>query len=193
MLYKNNKFEYLIAGLGNPGEKYLHNRHNAGFMCVDYLAQKLNFKVNKIKFKSLCGEANINGHNILVIKPQTYMNLSGEAVQEAASYYKITASKIIIIFDDIYIDAGAIRIKRRGTDGGHNGIKNIIANLNTIDIPRIKIGVGSPAPGTEMMTWVLNNIPQSDREAFYKAVENSFGALMLMINGDIEKAMNLYN
>lgn len=193
MLFKSNPIEYIVVGLGNPGDKYLHNRHNAGFMCVDYILQKIDAKIKKIKYKSLCGEVILNGHRILLMKPQTYMNLSGEAVREAASYYKIPVENIIVIFDDISLDIGTLRIKRKGSDGGHNGIKSIIECLSSNGFPRIKIGVGNPPPEMELMNWVLNDIPKADRQTFFTTIEKSYDALKLILDSDIDKAMNIYN
>ena len=193
MLFKSSPIEYIVAGLGNPGDKYKYNRHNAGFMCVDYISQKIGAKVNKIKYKSVCGEAVINGHRILLMKPQTYMNSSGEAIQEAAAFYKVPLDNIIVIFDDISLDAGVLRIKRKGSDGGHNGIKSIISCMSSSGFPRIKIGVGSPPPEIELMHWVLGDIPKADRELFFTTIEKSYDALNLLLDGNIDRAMNLYN
>lgn len=193
MLFKTSPIEYIIVGLGNPGDKYKYNRHNAGFMCVDYITQKINTKVNKIKFKSICGDTDMNGHRVLLMKPQTYMNSSGDAVQEAAAYYSIPADNIIVIFDDISLDVGTMRIKRKGSDGGHNGIKSIIREMSSNGFPRIKIGVGSPPPEIELMNWVTSDVPKADRETFYTTIEKSYDAVSLIIAGNIDKAMNLYN
>ena len=193
MLFKSSPIEYIVAGLGNPGDKYKYNRHNAGFMCVDYISQKIGAKVNKIKYKSVCGEAVINGHRILLMKPQTYMNSSGEAIQEAAAFYKVPIDNIIVIFDDISLDVGVLRIKRKGSDGGHNGIKSIISCMSSSGFPRIKIGVGSPPPEIELMHWVLGDIPKADRDTFFTTIEKSYDALNLLLDGNIDRAMNLYN
>lgn len=193
MLFKSTPIEYIVVGLGNPGDKYIYNRHNAGFMCVDYISQKIDAKIKKIKYKSLCGEVILNGHRILLMKPQTYMNLSGEAVREAASYYKIPVENIIVIFDDISLDIGTLRIKRKGSDGGHNGIKSIIECLSSNGFPRIKIGVGAPPLEMKLMHWVLNDIPKADRQAFFTTIEKSYDALKLIIDGEVDKAMNIYN
>jgi len=184
---------YIVAGLGNPGEKYAKTRHNMGFMAIDYIQQKLDFKVNRIKYKSLCGEASINGRSVLFMKPQTFMNLSGEAVREAADFYKIPPENILIIFDDIALSAGEMRVKRKGSDGGHNGIKSIIENLGTQNFPRIKLGVGSPPPGWELVDWVLGTIPKDIWDPVYKCIEASLPCAELIIGGETDKAMNLYN
>ena len=194
MLFKSpTGIEYIITGLGNPGEKYRYNRHNAGFMCVDYISQKTGAKVNKIKFKSVCGETFINGHRVLLMKPQTFMNSSGEAVREAAAYYKIPLENIIVIFDDMAIEVGTTRIKRKGSDGGHNGIKSIIEHMSSNEFPRVKIGIGSPPPEIEVIHWVLGDIPKADRDLFFTTIEKSYEAAALMVDGNIDRAMNLYN
>ena len=134
--------EFIVVGLGNPGSKYTLTRHNSGFLCIDMLAEKLNFKVDKLKFKSLIADTTINGHRCIVMKPQTYMNNSGEAIRECAAFYKIKPENVIVIYDDISLDVGKLRIRRKGTDGGHNGIKSIIYHLNNDQFPRIKVGCG---------------------------------------------------
>lgn len=185
--------DYIIAGLGNPGDKYMLNRHNIGFMTVDYMMQKANFKVNRLKFKSLCGEFEYAGHRVLVMKPQTYMNNSGEAIHEAAEFYKIAPSNIIVINDDISLPIGRMRIRKKGSDGGHNGLKNIICQLDSDAFPRIKIGVGGPPADFDLKDWVTGDIPKADREAVFKCIENTYEALLLMMNGETDKAMNTYN
>lgn len=193
MLLRSSPIEYIIVGLGNPGDKYKHNRHNAGFMCVDYILQKFSLKINKVKYKSICGEANIIGHRVLIMKPQTFMNNSGEAIREAVMFYKIPVENIIVIFDEIALDIGTVRIKRKGSDGGHNGIKSVIRELSSSGFPRIKIGVGSPPPDIELFNWVTSDIPKIDRESFFSTIQKSSEALELMLDGNIDKAMNLYN
>ena len=193
MLFKSSPIEYIVAGLGNPGDKYKYNRHNAGFMCVDYISQKIGAKVNKIKFKSVCGEVTINGHRVLLMKPQTFMNSSGEAIREAAAFYKVPLDKVIVIFDDMAIDIGTLRLKRKGTHGGHNGIRSIIDHMSSNEFPRIKIGVGTPPPEFDVIHWVLGDIPKADRETFFTTIEKSYDALTLLLDGDMDKAMNLYN
>lgn len=185
---------FIVAGLGNPGDKYLKTRHNAGFMALDVLCEKHNFKINKLKFKSLCGEADIGGARVLFIKPQTFMNNSGEAVREAASFYKIPPENVIVIFDDISLDPGKIRIRKKGSDGGHNGIKSIIYHLNSDKFPRIKIGVGAkPHPEYDLADWVLGEIPTDLRETFLSALNSSAEALELVLKGDADAAMAKFN
>ena len=186
--------EYLIAGLGNPGKKYEFTRHNSGYLCLDKLAQKLNIKINRIRFKSLSADVTICGHRCLLLKPQTFMNSSGEAVREAADFYKVPIEKIIVVFDDISLPCGNMRIRRSGTDGGHNGVKNIIYHLKSNNFPRIKIGVGAkPHPDMELMDWVLSSFKKEELEVLRSTADKACDALELMVGGDIEKAMALYN
>lgn len=186
--------EFLVVGLGNPDKKYAFTRHNSGFLCVDMLAEKHGFTVKKLKFKSLLGDAEIGGHRCLVMKPQTYMNLSGEAVRDAAQFYKIPPERIVVLFDDISLDVGKIRIRRKGTDGGHNGIKNIIYHLNSDRFPRIKIGVGKkPHPEYDLADWVLSEFKKDEEAPLKTALENACAALELLLDGKIDEAMNQYN
>ena len=149
--------EFLVVGLGNPDKKYTLTRHNSGFLCVDELAEKHGFKINKLKFKALIADTVINSHRVIVMKPQTYMNLSGEAVREAVNFYKIPPENVIVIFDDISLDVGKLRIKRKGSDGGHNGIKSIVSCISSNNFPRIKLGVGKkPHPEYDLAAWVLS-------------------------------------
>ncbi len=186
--------EFLVVGLGNPDKKYAFTRHNSGFLCVDMLAERYGFTVKKLKFKSLLGDAEIGGHRCLVLKPQTYMNLSGEAVRDAAQFYKIPPERIIVLFDDISLDVGKIRIRRKGTDGGHNGIKNIIYHLNSDNFPRIKIGVGKkPHPDYDLADWVLSEFKKDEEAPLKTALENATAALEYMLDGKIDEAMNRYN
>ena len=161
---------------------------------MDMLAEKYGFAVKKLKFKSLLGDAEIGGHRCLVLKPQTYMNLSGEAVRDAAQFYKIPPERIVVLFDDISLDVGKIRIRRKGTDGGHNGIKNIIYHLNSDRFPRIKIGVGKkPHPDYDLADWVLSEFKKDEEAPLKTALENACAALELMLDGKIDDAMNQYN
>lgn len=186
--------EFLIVGLGNPDKKYAFTRHNAGFLCVDMLAEKHNFTVKKLKFRALMGDAVIGGHRCLVLKPQTYMNLSGESVREAAAFYKIPPERIIVLFDDISLDVGRLRIRRKGTDGGHNGIKNIIYHLANDQFPRIKIGVGKkPHPDYDLADWVLSEFKKDEETPLKNALENACDAVELLLDDKIDQAMNQYN
>lgn len=191
---KRGKIEYIVAGLGNPGPKYANTRHNAGFMAIDRLAREHGFEVKKSKFSSLIADTMIGGKRCLVMKPQTMMNNSGEAIYEAASYYDIPDENIIVLYDDISLDVGKTRIRRKGSAGGHNGIKSIISCLGSEDFPRVKIGVGKkPNANYDLIKWVLGEFPKEQRDDLEKAIENASKAVELMVNGDIDGAMNLYN
>lgn len=186
--------EFIIAGLGNPGVQYENTRHNAGFMTVDALAEKKGFDIKRLRFKSLTGETVINGKRCLVMKPSTFMNNSGEAVVQAMNFYKIPIEKVIICYDDISLEPGNIRIRRKGSDGGHNGIKSIIYLTGSEDFPRVKIGVGAkPSKEYDLAGWVLGNFPSEDIPKIRSAAENACDALELIAGGDIDKAMNAYN
>ena len=186
--------EFIVVGLGNPGNKYTYTRHNSGFLCLDMLSQKLNFKIDRLKFKSLVCDTKINGHRCIVMKPQTFMNNSGEAIRECANFYKIPAERVIVIYDDISLDVGKLRIRRKGTDGGHNGIKSIIYHLNSDQFPRIKLGCGKkPHPDYDLIDWVISEFKKDELKALEPALENACKALELMLDNQIDKAMNLYN
>ncbi|MBP3334221.1 MAG: aminoacyl-tRNA hydrolase [Clostridia bacterium] len=185
---------HIVVGLGNPGKEYTYNRHNAGFMCMDVICDKYRARVDKAKFKALVGECNIAGKHVLLMKPQTFMNNSGEAIREAADFYNVPAENIIVIFDDISIGVGKLRIRRKGSAGGHNGIKSVIEHLSTNEFPRIKLGVGEkPSPEYDLINWVLGNIPESDRKAMSEAYSSAADALEVMLSGDMDRAMNKYN
>jgi PTH1 family peptidyl-tRNA hydrolase len=186
--------EYIIAGLGNPGAKYETSRHNSGFMFIDLFADRHSIKVNKLKFRALTAVAEINGVKCLVMKPQTFMNNSGESISEAASFYKIPPEKIIVIFDDISIPCGALRIRRKGTDGGHNGIKSIIYHLNSDCFPRVKLGIGAkPRPDYDLADWVLSSFSKDEMKMMRDAADKAVGAVEIMLTGDIDCAMNKFN
>ena len=186
--------EFLVVGLGNPGNKYTYTRHNSGFLCLDMLSQKLNFRIDRLKFKSLICDTKINGHRCIVMKPQTFMNNSGEAIRECANFYKIKPENIIVIYDDISLDVGKLRIRRKGTDGGHNGIKSIIYHLNSDQFPRIKVGCGKkPHPDYDLADWVLSEFKKDEQKALEPALENACKAIELLLDNQIDKAMNLYN
>ncbi|MBQ7740242.1 MAG: aminoacyl-tRNA hydrolase [Eubacterium sp.] len=191
---KKGKIEYIVAGLGNPGSKYAKTRHNAGFMALDRLAREEGFEFKKMKFRALIADEMINGTRCLIMKPQTMMNLSGEAIIQAADYYNIPDENIIVIFDDVSLDVGKTRVRRKGSAGGHNGIKSIISCLGSENFPRIKIGVGKkPAGESDMVEWVLGEFPKSESENLDKALDNTLGALKLLVKGETDKAMNEYN
>lgn len=186
--------EFIVAGLGNPDRKYTYTRHNSGFLCVDMLSSKHNFSVDRLKFKSLICDTVIAGHRCIVMKPQTYMNNSGEAILECAAFYKIPPEKILIVCDDINLDVGKLRIRRKGSDGGQNGVKNIIYHLNSDCFPRIKIGVGKkPHSDYNLADWVLSEFTKKELENLEPVLKNACDAVELIINGKTDKAMNLYN
>lgn len=186
--------EFIIAGLGNPDEKYLLTRHNAGFMSLEYLSQKYSTDVKQLKFKSLVGRAVIGGHSVLLMKPQTYMNNSGEAVKAAAEFYKIPPEKIIVISDDVHQACGRMRIRRSGSSGGQKGLGDIIEKMGTEAIPRIRIGVGEkPSPEYDMAAWVLGKIPEDDRKKMFQIFGCVADALPLLLDGDFDEAMGKYN
>ena len=163
---------YVIAGLGNPGREYEGTRHNVGFMTLDALADKYNIDVREKAFKGLIGKGVIEGNKVILVKPQTYMNLSGECIRQVMDYYKVDPSEFIVIYDDISLVPGGIRIRKKGSAGGHNGIKNIIAHLGTQEFPRIKIGTGAPAGGgAEMIDWVIGVPSQAERKILAQAKE----------------------
>lgn len=186
--------EYIVVGLGNPGQKYEDTRHNAGALALDRMAEKLGTKVNRIGFKSLCGEAVIAGKKILLLKPTTYMNLSGQAVQEAMAYHKVPIEHVIVIFDDIALPQGVMRIKRKGSDGGHNGLKSIIYLTGKDTFPRIKIGIGGkPHPGMDLKDWVIGRLTEEEVKILTPVWDNTLTAVELMISGKFDEAMNRFN
>ena len=211
--------KFIIAGLGNPGKKYLYNRHNAGFWTLEYIAQKYNFKMNNLKHKSYCGRhtvvreipndesesdvANINSANnvssekfdALFMKPQTYMNDSGAAVADAARFYNVAPSNIIVISDDTSLPVGKIRIRARGSDGGQKGLRSIIYHLDTDEFPRIKIGVGEkPHPDIEMATWVLSNFSKSEQKILFDVFGDVYDCIDMFLQGcAITQIQNKYN
>lgn len=194
-LKKNNRtYDYLIVGLGNPGAKYEMTRHNAGFLAADLLAIEENVNIKKLKHHSLVCDVTVSGKRCLLMKPQTMMNNSGEAVGEAARFYKIPAENVIVLYDDISLDVGQTRIRRKGSAGGHNGIKSIIAHLGSENFPRVKIGVGKkPSPEYDLVNWVLGKFPKELQGDLKTALENTAKAVRLIADDDIDRAMNLYN
>ena len=185
--------EFLIVGLGNPGRQYENTRHNAGFITLDVIAEKAGARVDRIKFKGLCGEGMLGGKKVLFLKPSTFMNLSGQSVQEAMSFYKLPPEKVLVIFDDISLDPGKLRIRRKGSDDGHNGIKNIIYLSGKDTFPRIKMGVGKkPNPGWDLADWVLSRFTEDEQKALLDAAGKAASAAELIVQGNIDKAMNLY-
>ena len=186
--------EFMVVGLGNPGKEYEFTRHNAGFLTLDHIAVEENAEIKKLKYKALIGDTVISGHRCLLVKPQTFMNNSGEAVREISQFYKIPPEKIIVVFDDISLPCGKLRIRRKGTDGGHNGIKSIIYHLNSDNFPRIKVGVGAkPHPDYNLADWVLSAFKKDEMEELKKAIAKATEVLPYMLDGEIDKAMNKAN
>ena len=185
---------FIIAGLGNPGPKYEHTRHNAGFMAVDALADKLGAKIGRLRFQALCGEAMIDGIRILLMKPTTFMNNSGEAIIQAARFYKIPPEHILIFSDDISLEPGRLRVRAKGSAGGHNGLKSIMAHLGSENFPRIKIGVGQkPDTDYDLADWVLGRLGEKDSLLLKEACTHAAEAASIIVSGKIDQAMNLYN
>ncbi len=190
----SSSVEYIVVGLGNPDRKYENTRHNAGFIMIDYIADKLGVKINRIKFKSVVGEGTVNGAKVLFMKPSTYMNNSGEAVVEAMNFYKVPAENVIVLLDDINLDVGKMRIRQKGSDGGQKGMRSIIYLTGKDNYPRIKVGIGKkPHPEYDLAAWVLSRFTNDEIKLLEKVAENSLNAVELMIDGNIQKAMNLYN
>ncbi len=186
--------EYIIVGLGNPDTKYQFTRHNAGFLTVDRIAEKAGASLDRLKYKSCCGTAEIEGKRVLLMKPTTYMNASGEAVREAMQFYKIPPEKVLVIFDDISLDIGKMRIRRKGSDGGHNGIKNIIYLTGFDTFPRIKVGVGhKPHPDYDLAAWVLSRFTDQELKSLSAVFDNGWESAKLFVQGHLDQAMNRFN
>ena len=184
---------YLIAGLGNPTREYDKPRHMVGFSVIDVLADKYNIDVSDRKHKALCGKGIIEGEKVLLLKPQTFMNLSGESIREAVDYYKIDPEEIIVIYDDISLEPGQLRIRLKGSAGGHNGIKNIIAHLGTQEFPRIKVGVGAKPPKMDLADYVLSRFGAEEQKVMDEAFQEAAEAAVMMMTTGAERAMNHYN
>ncbi len=188
------KIEYVIAGLGNPGMEYDGTRHNAGFFTIDTLAEQLGVQINRLRFKGKTAEATIEGKRCLLLKPTTYMNLSGESVVQALEFYKIDASKLIVIYDDISLEPGKLRIRRKGSHGGHNGMRSIIDLTGRDDFSRIKMGVGKkPHPDYDLAKWVLGKFGKEDSAKLREAADNACECVKLMVQGKTDEAMNKHN
>lgn len=196
MLYIKRKMEEnmkLIVGLGNPGLQYAATRHNIGFEAIDTLAEMHHINVNKSKFKALIGEGTIGGEKVVLMKPQTYMNLSGEAISACKSWYKINTEDIIILYDDVSLAVGDIRIRKSGSSGGHNGVKSTIAHLSTEVFPRVKIGVGQKPSGWDLADYVLGKFTEEDMKILGPRLKEIGNAVETMIKKDVDTAMNNYN
>lgn len=186
--------EFIIVGLGNPGTKYENTRHNMGFMAIDTLAEKVGADIKKLRFKSLTAEATVGGRKVLLMKPTTFMNNSGEAVVEALNFYKLSTEKLLVLYDDISLDVGKMRIRTKGSAGGHNGIKSIIYLTGSDVFPRIKMGVGQkPNKDYDLADWVLGHFPKEQGEALEQVFANAAAAAELIVSGKTTDAMNKYN
>ena len=190
---KPSGVEWLVAGLGNPGEKYARTRHNMGFLTMDLLAEEKKIKIDRIKFKAVTAQAELGGARCLLMKPQTFMNLSGEALGEAARFYKIPADHVLVIYDDISLPIGKIRIRPSGSAGGHNGIKSIIAHLGTDQFPRIKIGVGAPQEKDGMIDWVIGEPSQAEKKVLLDSFRRAVQAAECIISDGCTRAQNQFN
>jgi PTH1 family peptidyl-tRNA hydrolase len=185
---------YIIAGLGNPTKEYENTRHNIGFMAIDYLADKYGISLLECKHKALLGKGIINGNKVVLVKPLTYMNLSGEAIRSVIDYYKIDETEeLVVIYDDISLDVGQLRIRKKGSAGGHNGIKNIIAHLGHDTFKRIKIGVGEKPKGYDLVDYVLGHFTSDELKIMNESFKDVDGAVNLMLEGEVDKAMNDFN
>ena len=191
---KSGGVDWLLVCLGNPGDQYENTRHNAGFMVADELAERHNIPVQRLKFRALTNTVTIGDEKVLLMKPVTYMNLSGEAVHEAAAFYKIPPEHILVVSDEVALAPGKLRVRRSGSAGGHNGLKNIIAHLGTDQFPRIRVGVGQkPHPDYDMADWVLGKFQGEDKKAVEAAVKKAADAAECLIREGVDKAMNQYN
>lgn len=182
---------FLIVGLGNPGAQYENTRHNIGFKVIDNIAKEYNIEINRQKFKGVYGEGFINGEKVILLKPTTYMNLSGESVREVVDFYKLTCDDIVVIYDDISLDVGRLRLREKGSAGGHNGIKSIIAHLGTDVFPRIKVGVGQP--NVDLVNYVLGKFTDEEMEVLSESIDASTKAVSEIIKDDVKSAMNKFN
>ncbi|NCB29050.1 MAG: aminoacyl-tRNA hydrolase [Clostridia bacterium] len=186
--------EWLIVGLGNPGDKYAMTRHNAGFRALDSYCARTGQKIDRIKFKALTGEGTFGGARVLFLKPQTFMNLSGEAVREAADFYKIPPARVLVLFDDISLDVGRLRVRSKGSAGGQNGVKNIIYQLNSDAFPRVKIGVGAkPHPDYDLADWVLSRMTDAEEKLFVPALERAMQAAEDIVRNGAAHAAQTFN
>lgn len=184
---------YLVVGLGNPGDEYKYTKHNSGFLIIDKIANKLGIEINKKKFKGLIAQTEINGDKVIFLKPQTYMNLSGESIIEVVNYYKIPKENVVVIYDDIDIEIGKIRIKREGSAGTHNGMRSIVSNLRTEKFPRIRIGIKQIDNEKPIIDYVLSNFNNEQIKDFDRLSDQVYDTIIDIVNGNIDKAMNKYN
>ena len=191
---KSSSLDWIVVFLGNPGDKYENTRHNVGFMTADTLGEKLNKPIQRLKFKALTNVVEYGGCRVLLMKPTTYMNLSGEAVREACMFYKLPPERVLVVSDDVSLPVGKIRLRRNGTAGGHNGLRSIIGQLHSDQFPRLKIGVGAkPHPDYDMADWVLGRFSKEDRKAIDAAIDRALDAMECLFTQGIDKAMSRYN
>lgn len=198
MLFKKPKpagpVDFLIVGLGNPGKKYEGTRHNAGFAALEALAESLHVKVDRVRFKSFCAQAELDGQRVLLMMPQTFMNLSGEAVREAMQFYKLPPERVLVLFDDISLPVGTIRIRRKGSAGGQKGMASIIALCGSDQFPRVKIGIGEkPHPDYDLADWVLSRFTKEEAPRLLDAAKNAAEAARLIAAGKVDEAMNRFS
>ncbi len=185
---------HLVVGLGNPGAQYANTRHNTGFLVIDAIAERVGARVERTRFKALTGEATLGGAHVLLMKPQTFMNLSGEAVREAAAFYHIDPANIVVIYDDVCLPVGRLRVRGKGSDGGHNGIKSIICQLQSNEFPRIRVGVGErPNPNYDLADWVLSAFSSEEREALAACFDTVRTGLELLLKGELAAAQQRCN
>lgn len=185
---------HIIAGLGNPGRKYADTRHNAGYLALDCLSGQYGIRVETEKFRALCGSGVIGGQKVLLLKPLTFMNLSGESLRAACDFYKVDPeTDLTVIYDDISLEPGQLRVRRKGSAGGHNGIKNIIAHLGTQNFLRVKVGVGAKPPGWDLADYVLAKLSGEERETMQDACKRAAEAAAALLEEDVERVMNRYN
>ena len=190
---KSGGVQWLLVCLGNPGKEYANTRHNIGFLAADALEKRTGVKFNKLKYRALTGEVTLGGQRVLVVKPQTYMNLSGEAVKLAGGFYKIPPERILVLYDDVSLPLGKLRIRASGSAGGHNGIKNIIAHLGTDAFPRIKVGVGAPQQEDGLVDWVIGSFTASERKVVDAAIDKALDAAACVIEKGVSEAQNRFN
>ncbi|WP_343207927.1 aminoacyl-tRNA hydrolase [Anaerolentibacter hominis] len=184
---------HIIVGLGNPTKQYEHTRHNVGFDTITRIAEDYNISMDIKKHKAICGRGMIGGEKVILAKPQTFMNLSGESVRELMDYYKVTPEKLIVIYDDVSLPPGHLRIRKKGSAGGHNGIKNIISHLGTQEFPRIKIGVGEKPRGWDLADYVLSHFNKEEEKVMGEAIKRGSEAVEMILTQDVDAAMNRYN
>ena len=194
MAFGNGGYQWLLVCLGNPGREYEGTRHNIGFLTADELERREGVKINKLRYRALTGEVRAGGQRVLVLKPQTYMNLSGESVKLAGGVYKIPPDHVLVVSDDVALPLGKLRIRAGGSAGGHNGLKNIIAHLGTDQFPRIRVGVGAPEhPDHEMIDWVIGKFSPAEKKVVDEAVSRALDAVLCVIERGVNEAQNRYN